>query len=49
MAVIGSIIIIWVLAFLIWFALLPKFTKIGDKVVNHVKKAQNTDKEGEKK
>ncbi|MFJ7982375.1 hypothetical protein ACIQ1D_19115 [Lysinibacillus xylanilyticus] len=49
MAVVGTIILIWVIAIIVWFALLPQFTRIGNKVVKHVEKAKNTDNKGVEK
>lgn len=38
MAVVGGIILIIIIAFLIWIALMGRFTKIGNKVTNRVDK-----------
>lgn len=45
MAVFGTIILIWVLAFLVWFFLAPKFNKIGSKVTKHIEKSKNNGKD----
>lgn len=48
MAVFGGIILVIIIAFLIWVALMKKFKKIGEKVTNKIKKTFGEEK-GESK
>lgn len=40
MAVLGGFIIIWIVLAIVWLSLVPKFEKIGSKIVNYFKRTK---------
>lgn len=45
MAIVGGFILILIVAFLVWVALMSKFENIGDKVTNKISKTFDEKKE----